>query len=625
MAKHQKKRIRTPEDIEDLKKEILSRVEASKSEVVVCCGTGCLASRSDVIKETFEREVRLQKADEGVIVKKSGCRGFCECGPLAVVGPDKVFYNRVTADDVSEIVSETLIKGDTVERMLWKDPATKKKRLHEQDIPFYNKQQRVVLNNCGHIDPTDIEDYIKVDGYSALAKIVAEMSTEDVIETIRTSGLRGRGGAGFPTGLKWHSSKNASGTVKYIICNGDEGDPGAFMDRSIMEGDPHSVLEGMMIAGYAVGAQTGIVYVRSEYPLAVKHLSQAITQATDLGLLGSNILGSGFDFDIEIFQGAGAFVCGESTALVESIEGKRGLPKSPPRTNTSIEGLWGKPTVLNNVETFACVPVIIRKGAEWFNHIGTEKSKGTKVFALSGDIKQSGLVEIPMGMPLREIVFDIGGGILGDKKFKAVQTGGPSGGCIPENLLDLPVDYESLAEAGSIMGSGGMVVMDEDTCMADVVRYFLGFTKSESCGQCTPCREGLERLYDIMDGICKGQGSRDDIEHLEALALVIQETSLCGLGQSAPNPVLTVLEHFREEIEAHVVNKQCPAGVCSDLIHFDIDTDKCKACGLCKKACPVAAIKGKPKVVHEIIQDLCIRCGTCYDVCPKKFSAVIRT
>jgi NADH:ubiquinone oxidoreductase subunit F (NADH-binding) len=381
----------------------------------------------------------------------------------------------------------------------------------------------------------------------------------------------------------------------------------------------------MMIAGYAVGAQTGIVYVRSEYPLAVKHLSMAISQATDLGLLGSNILGSRFDFNIEIFQGAGAFVCGESTALVESIEGKRGLPKSPPRTNTSIEGLWGKPTVLNNVETFACVPMIIRKGAEWFNHIGTEKSKGTKVFALTGDIKQSGLVEIPMGMPLREIVFDIGGGIAGDKKFKAVQTGGPSGGCIPESLLDLPVDYESLAEAGSIMGSGGMVVMDESTCMADVVRYFLNFTKSESCGQCTPCREGLERLYDIVDGICKGQGSQDDIERLEALALVIQETSLCGLGQSAPNPVLTVLEHFREEIEAHVVNKQCPAGVCSDLIHFDIDADKCKACGLCRKACPVAAIQGKPKVVHEIIQDLCIRCGTCYDVCPKKFSAVIRT
>jgi NADH-quinone oxidoreductase subunit F len=591
------------------------------------CGMACGAQETmTAFKET------LAHPDFHGKVFQTGCIGMCFHEPLVDIilpGQPRITYRGLTCDGVSRVVENHIMGGEIVKnwvlaQMPHEAPPAKGIPTYDE-LPYSGRQHKIVLRKCGFIDPEDIGQYIATNGYFALAKAVLEMRPEDVVETVRASGLRGRGGAGFPTGLKWHSSRNATGNKKYIICNGDEGDPGAFMDRSIMEGDPHSVIEGMMIAGYAVGAEKGIVYVRAEYPLAVKHLSTAIAQATDLGLLGSNILGSGFDFRIEIFKGAGAFVCGESTALVMSIEGKRGLPKSPPRINTSIEGLWGKPTVLNNVETFACVPIIIQKGAEWFNHIGTEKSKGTKVFSLSGDIKKSGLVEVPMGTPLREIVFDIGGGIVGDKKFKAVQTGGPSGGCIPESLLDLPVDYESLADAGSIMGSGGMVVMDETTCMADVVRYFLSFTKSESCGQCTPCREGLERLYDILNRICKGQGRSDDMERLEALALGIQETSLCGLGQSAPNPVVTVLEHFKEEIEAHIVDKQCPAGVCPDLIRFEIDADKCSACGICRKACPVEAIQGKPEVVHEIIQERCIRCGTCYEVCPKKFSAVIRS
>lgn len=619
-----KPKIKKPEDITRLRSFLLEDSSVSDDRVVVCCGTGCLASGSKAVKETFDKEIEKLGRGQAIEVKKSGCRGFCECGPIAVVGKEQVFYTGVRAKDVPEIVTETLEEGKIIDRLLWKDPATKKKHAHELDIPFYKKQKRVVLKNCGHIDPTNIEDYIKSDGYSALAKVLSKMSPKEVITCIKESGLRGRGGAGFPTGRKWESSRKAPGKEKYIVCNGDEGDPGAFMDRSIMEGDPQSVLEGMIIGGYAVGAQKGFIYVRSEYPLAVRHLAKAIAQARDLGGLGSNIFGSGFSFDIEIVKGAGAFVCGESTALVMSIEGQRGFPKSVPRPNTSIEGLWGMPTVLNNVETLACVPPIIQNGQQWFKDLGSEGNAGTKIFALTGKVKNTGLAEVHMGTTLREIIFDIGGGIRRNRAFKAIQTGGPSGGCIPEALADLPVEYESLAEAGSIMGSGGIVVMDETTCMADVARYFLNFTKTESCGQCPPCREGLGRLYDILDRICKGQGKEQDIEKLESLSLAIKDSSLCGLGQSAPNPILTVLQYFREELEAHIVDKKCPAGVCPDLVDYSIDSEKCSACGLCRKACPVEAIEGARKVAHKINPDLCVRCGSCFEACPPKISAVIR-
>jgi len=479
-----------------------------------------------------------------------------------------------------------------------------------------------VLRNCGHIDPTTIEDYIGAGGYEALSIVLSKMSPEEVITCVKDSGLRGRGGAGFPTGRKWASSRNAPGAEKYIICNGDEGDPGAFMDRSVMEGDPHSVLEGMLIAGYAIGAHKGIIYVRSEYPLAVRHLGTAIAQASDLGLLGQNIMGSGFDFEIEIVKGAGAFVCGESTALVMSIEGKRGFPKPLPRPNTSLVGLWGMPTVLNNVETLACVPAIILKGPEWFANIGTEKSKGTKVFALAGHVTNTGLVEVPMGATLREIIFDIGGGIRGGRQFKAVQTGGPSGGCIPESLLDLPVDYESLAEVGSIMGSGGMLVMDDSTCMLNMARYFLDFAQNESCGQCTLCKLGTRQMHHILTDITKGEGRPNDMAVLLELAEAVKAGSICGLGQTVPNPVISTIKYFRDEYEEHIHEKRCRALVCRSLLFYEIIEEKCKACLLCLKACPVDAIIGAKRQVHKIDQSKCIKCGACMDVCPSRFDAV---
>jgi len=613
--------IETPEDLKRHKETILAQRPHGKS-LVVCCGTGCLASGSQNLRESLEREIGAQAPDEDTIVKTTGCRGFCESGPLVIVGPDNMFYHRVAAADAPEIVSESLIKGHAVERLLYEDPATGQKCSHEADIPFYQKQVRMVLRNCGHIDATNIEDYIVVGGYEALAISLSKMSPQEVIDTVKESGLRGRGGAGFPTGRKWESSRNAPGEGKYIICNGDEGDPGAFMDRSIMEGDPHGVLEGMIIAGYAVGARKGIIYVRAEYPLAVRHLSTAIAQASDLGLLGRNIMGSGFDFEIEVVKGAGAFVCGESTALVMSIEGKRGFPKPLPRPNTSIVGLWGMPTVLNNVETFACVPAIIQKGAEWFSSIGVEQSKGTKVFALAGNVKNTGLVEVPMGTTLREIIFDIGGGIRGDKKFKAVQTGGPSGGCIPEELLDLPVDFESLARVGSIMGSGGMLVMDENTCMVNMARYFLDFAQNESCGQCTLCKLGTRQMFHILTDITSGEGRPDDIEVLLELAGAVKAGSICGLGQTVSNPVISTIKYFREEYDEHIHDKRCRALVCRSLISYRIKEYRCKACLLCLKACPVDAIIGAKWQVHEIDQTKCIKCGSCMDVCPKKFSAV---
>jgi NADH:ubiquinone oxidoreductase subunit F (NADH-binding)/(2Fe-2S) ferredoxin/NAD-dependent dihydropyrimidine dehydrogenase PreA subunit len=614
-------KIEKPESLRLFREALLAKETYHQKAIVVCCGTGCLASDSDDVREAFLHEVKVQEADETIAIRKTGCRGFCENGPIVVVEPENVFYQGVTPDDVEEIISET-IRGRTIERLLHEDSTTGQKCIHESDIPFYKKQLRVVLRHCGHIDPTRIEDYIRVGGYEALAKALSTLRPEEVIASIKESGLRGRGGAGFPTGQKWESSRNAPGEQKYIICNGDEGDPGAFMDRSVMEGDPHSVLEGMIIAGYAVGAQKGIIYVRAEYPLAVRHLATAIAQASDLGLLGQDIMGSGFDFEMEIVKGAGAFVCGESTALVMSIEGKRGFPKPLPRPNTSIVGLWGMPTVLNNVETLACVPAIVLKGPEWFAGIGTKESTGTKVFALTGNVKNTGLVEVPMGTTLREIIFEIGGGIRDNKNFKAVQTGGPSGGCIPESLLDLPVDYESLARMGSIMGSGGMLVMDERTCMVNMARYFLDFAQNESCGQCTLCRLGTRQMFNILHDITTGKGRPDDVEVLLELAQAVKAGSICGLGQTVPNPVLSTIKYFREEYEEHIRDKRCRALVCRSLISYRIKEYRCKACMLCLKACPVDAIIGGKRQVHQIDQSRCIRCGSCMEVCPPRFSAV---
>jgi NADH:ubiquinone oxidoreductase subunit F (NADH-binding)/(2Fe-2S) ferredoxin/NAD-dependent dihydropyrimidine dehydrogenase PreA subunit len=614
--------IRSFEDLERLKESVLAQEKSDSKTLIVCCGTGCLASGSDKVRQSFIDEVRGQGPEENIVVRKTGCRGFCERGPIVVVSPENVLYQSVSKEDVPEIVSETILKDKLVDRLIFEDETTGEKCVHEADIPFYKKQARRVLKNCGHIDPTSIEAYIGVGGYGALAMTLSKMSPEQVIACVKESGLRGRGGAGFPTGRKWESSRNAPGEEKYIICNGDEGDPGAFMDRSVMEGDPHSVFEGMIIAGYAVGARKGIIYVRAEYPLAVRHLYTAIAQASDLGLLGQNIMGSGFDFEIEIVRGAGAFVCGESTALVLSIEGNRGFPKPLPRPNTSIVGLWGMPTVLNNVETFACVPGIILNGAEWFASIGTEKSKGTKVLALTGNVKNTGLVEVPMGTTLREIIFDIGGGIRGDKKFKAVQTGGPSGGCIPEDLLDLPVDYESLARVGSIMGSGGMLVMGENTCMVNMARYFLDFAQNESCGQCTLCKLGTRQMYHILSDITRGEGRPDDLEVLLELAEAVRAGSICGLGQTVPNPVISTIRYFREEYEEHIHEHRCRALVCRSLILYRIKEHRCKACLLCLKACPVGAIIGAKWQVHEIDQTKCIKCGGCVEVCPPRFNAV---
>ncbi len=536
----------------------------SIKRVLVCQGTGCISGRAEQILNSLEREVARRNLGE-IEVKRTGCHGFCQRGPLVVVEPEGVFYSKVKPDDVPDIIESLLPEGKPLERLFYRHPATDKPIPYYRDIPFYNRQQRTVLRNCGNIDPEDIGDALAGGGYQALEKALFEMTPEGIIEEVKRSGLRGLGGAGFPTGRKWEACRRAAGDEKYVICNGDEGDPGAFQDRSVMEGDPHSVLEGMLIAGYAVGAQKGIIYVRAEYPLAVKRLRIAITQARERGFLGKGILRSGFDFDIEIFQGAGAFVCGESTALVLSIEGKRGMPKPLPRPRTAEKGLWGKPTLLNNVKTFANIPLIIAHGAEWFAARGTERSKGTAIFSLTGKVANNGLVEVPMGTTLRRIIYDIGGGIPNGKAFKAVQTGGPSGGCLPASLLDMPVDFDSLVAAGSMMGSGGMVVMDEDTCMVDVARYFLDFTRRESCGQCIPCRVGTKQMFDILDDITRGQGRAEDIDLLLELSEAVARGSLCALGETAPNPVLTTIRYFRHEYEAHIHERRCPAGVCQAL------------------------------------------------------------
>ena len=594
-----------------------------RSHVLICGGTGCTSSGSKVLMSTFEAELAKQGLGEEVKVVQTGCFGLCALGPVVIIYPEGTFYSRVKQEDVAEIVAEHLLKGRIVERLVYKDvdESTIEEGRHVSlnDTNFYKTQKRVALRNCGLINPENIDEYIAMDGYAALGKVLTEMTPEEVIQVVKDSGLRGRGGGGFPTGLKWSFTAANSADQKYVVCNADEGDPGAFMDRSVLEGDPHCIVEAMTICGYATGATEGYVYVRAEYPIAVKRLQIAIDQAREYGLLGKNIFDSGFDFDLHIRLGAGAFVCGEETALMTSIEGNRGEPRPRP-PYPAVKGLFGKPTTENNVETFANIPQIILRGAEWFASMGTEKSKGTKVFALGGKITNTGLVEIPMGTTLREIIEDIGGGVPDGKKFKAAQTGGPSGGCIPASLIDTPIDYDNLTAIGCMMGSGGLIVMDEDNCMVDIAKFFLNFTVDESCGKCAPCRIGTKRMMEILDKITSGNGTLEDIDKLEELAYYIKENSLCGLGQTAPNPVLATLKFFREEYIAHVVDKKCPAGVCKKLLNYTIDPEKCRGCTLCARKCPAGAISGSVKNPHTIDTAKCIKCGACMESC--KFGAI---
>ena len=586
-----------------------------RAHVLICHGTGCASGGSPKVLETFREELQKKNLDKEVLVIATGCHGMCEFGPIVVVYPEGTFYSQVKPEDVAEIVEEHLYKGRIVNRLLYKEPISAQKVCHYKEIPFYGKQHRIVLSNCGYINPDNIDEYISRDGYQALGKCITEMSPAAVIEEMKKSGLRGRGGGGFPTGLKWSFCAASPGNKKYVICNADEGDPGAFMDRSILEGDPHAVLEGMMIGAYAMGADEGYIYCRAEYPLAIKRLQTAIKQAKEYGLLGENVLGTDFSFDLHIKEGAGAFVCGEETALMASIEGQRGMPRPRPPF-PAVKGLWGKPTNINNVETWANVPRIMLQGAECFAAMGTEKSKGTKVFALTGKVKNTGLVEVPMGITIREIVYEIGGGIIGDKKFKAVQIGGPSGGCLVEEHLDLPVDYESLTAAGAIMGSGGLVVLDESNCMVDTAKFFLEFTQRESCGKCVPCREGTKKMLDILTRITEGNGKPEDLDTLQYLGEQIKATSLCALGGTAPNPVLTTLKYFRDEYEAHINEKRCPTGACQNLLRYTIDPAKCIGCTKCARNCPVNCISGKVKEPHLIDQEKCIKCGACMANCP---------
>lgn len=595
----------------DLRKN--TDADTREKHILVCNGTGCTSSKSPEILENFKKIIE-EKGIKNVRVIKTGCFGLCAKGPIVIVRPDDTFYAMVKPEDCEEIIESHIIENKVVERLLCKDiDGTKVTKL--DNLTFYRKQKRVALKNCGVINPEDIDEYIAFDGYRALARVLIEMSQDEVIETIDKSGLRGRGGAGFPTGQKWKLTKEAKGETKYVVCNADEGDPGAFMDRSILEGDPHSVLEAMEIAGFAIGANKGYIYVRAEYPIAVQRLKIAINQAREYGILGKNIFGTNFDFDIEIRLGAGAFVCGEETALLESIEGRRGQPRvKPPYPATS--GLWGCPTLINNVETYANIAQIILKGAEWFASIGTATSKGTKVFALGGNVNNVGLVEVPMGTTLREIVYDIGGGIPNGREFKAAQTGGPSGGCIPKEHLNTPIDYESLKEIGSMMGSGGLIVMDDTKCMVCLAKFYLEFTVSESCGKCTPCRIGTKRMLEILEKLCSGEGTEYDIYRLEKLAVNIKKSSICGLGQSAPNPVISTLKYFREEFRQHAIEKECKAMECKALAKIEIDEEKCRACGLCQRNCPVNAIEGEGREKRHINQDKCIKCTTCIRSCP---------
>ena len=614
-------RLNSPEELRKFRQAILSKRDPDNPCISICAGAGCVASGADEVIAAFKSEIETQGLQADVDTKGTGCPGFCERGPVVVIYPAEICYLQVKAEDVREIVEQTIKENKIIERLLYEDPATGEKAVKESDISFYKNQERTVLCNNIKVDSRSIDDYLSIGGYSALAKALGEMTDIEVLAEVKKSNLRGRGGAGFPTGRKWEGSRNASEPIKYVIVNADEGDPGAFMDRALLEGNPHSILEGLIIGGYAISANEGYFYVRQEYPLAVENINLAIKQAKDYGLLGKNILGSGFDFKVIVHQGAGAFVCGESTALMTSLEGKVGEPR-PKYTRSNIKGLWNRPSVLNNVETWANVPLIVNKGADWFTSIGTESSKGTKIFSLVGKITNTGLVEVPMGMTLRDIIYKIGGGIPGGKKFKAVQTGGPSGGCIPEELLDLEVGFDELSKAGSMMGSGGMIVLDEDTCMVDVARYFINFLTDESCGKCVPCREGLRQMHKILTNITEGKGKEGDIELLQDLAETAVEASLCALGKSAPNPFLSTLRYFRDEYEAHIKEKRCPALSCKQLIAYHIDPDKCQACMICLRKCPADAIDGGKKKIHIIDQEKCTNCGTCFEVCPPRFGAV---
>jgi NADP-reducing hydrogenase subunit HndC len=617
------KKLSSISDLEGLRRVIVSERQKKPLAITVCSGTGCFTCGSSGLYDAFHKELLRQGLYERVALRKTGCHGFCERGPVTVLLPQKICYLQMKPEDVPEVISKTVIGNDVVERLVYQDPHSGDRIAHLEDIPFYKHQNRVLLANNAVIDPTSIRDYIGIGGYSALARVLTQMTPREVILTMKDADLRGRGGGGFPTGVKWESTRQAPGEPKYVIVNGDEGDPGAYMDRSLLEGNPHGVLEGLIIGAYAMGAHEGFIYVRQEYPLAVQNTQRALDQAKESGLLGEGILGTAFDFNVRIHRGAGAFVSGESTALMNAIEGHVGEPR-PKYIHTSEKGVWDKPSCLNNVETWANVPFIINNGSSWFKKMGTKRSSGTKVFSLVGKVNNTGLVEVPMGISLRDIVFKIGGGIPRGRKFKAVQTGGPSGGVLPESLLDLPVDFDELTKAGSMMGSGGMIVMDDETCMVDTARYYVDFLAHESCGKCAPCREGLRQMLLILNDIASGNGREGDIELLEALAEVLQEASLCALGQSAPNPVMSTIRHFRDEYETHIKEKRCPAGVCKELIGFSIDLEKCKGCGLCKKNCPVGAISEKEKKIFSIDGEKCIKCGACYSVCPDKFSAVIK-
>jgi NADP-reducing hydrogenase subunit HndC len=616
-------RIKSAAELEELRKDILSKRDPNKPCITLCSGTACLASGSEDVAASIEEEIKKQGLSGKVDFRRTGCHGFCEKGPIIVIHPEEVCYLQIESKDVPEIISQTIKENKVVERLLYTDPNTNEKIIHESEIPFYNNQRRLVFGSNGRIDPKSIDDYLALGGYSALAKALFQMTPEQVLEEVKKSNLRGRGGGGFPTGRKWEECRNAPGEIKYVIVNADEGDPGAYKDRSLLEGNPHSVLEGLTIGAYAIGAHEGYIYVRQEYPLAVENVVIAIKQAEEYGLLGKNILGSGFDFTVKVHRGAGAFVSGESSALMTAIEGRVGEPR-PKYIHTAVKGVWDSPSDLNNVETWANVPLIINNGADWFAQFGTEGSKGTKIFSVVGKVNNTGLVEVPMGIALRDVIYKVGGGIPGGKKFKAVQTGGPSGGCIPAELLDVKVDFDELTKAGSMMGSGGMIVMNEDTCMVDVARYFLNFLTDESCGKCVPCREGIRQMLKILTNITKGKGKEGDIELLEELAGVTKDTALCALGRTAPNPVLSTIRYFRDEYEAHIKEKRCPAYVCKELISYYIDPDKCKACMICLRQCPTGAISGDKNQIHIIDQEKCTKCGTCFEVCPPRFNAVKR-
>jgi len=614
-------KINSPAELEELRKGILSNRDPNKPCITLCSGTACHASGSKEVAASIEEEIKKQGLSAKVDFRKTGCHGFCEKGPIIVIHPEGICYLQIEPKDVPEIIFQTIKEKKVVDRLLYTNPSTNEKIIHEFEIPFYKHQERLVFGSNGKIDPKSIDDYLALGGYSALAKVLSQMTPEQVLEEVKKSNLRGRGGGGFPAGRKWGECRNAPGEIRYVIVNADEGDPGAYMDRSLLEGNPHSVLEGLTIGAYAIGSHEGYIYVRQEYPLAVENVGIAIQQAKEHGFLGDNIFGSGFDFTVKVHRGAGAFVSGESSALMTAIEGRVGEPR-PKYIHTAVKGVRDRPSCLNNVETWATVPLIINKGADWFAQLGTEGSKGTKIFSLVGKVNNTGLVEVPMGITLRDIIYKLGGGIPGGKKFKAVQTGGPSGGCIPEEQLDMKVDFDELAKAGSMMGSGGMIVMDEDTCMVDLARYFLDFLSDESCGKCVPCREGIRQMLKILTNISKGKGKEGDIELLEELSQVTRDASLCALGRTAANPVLSTIRYFRDEYEAHIKEKRCPAYVCKALISYYIDPEKCQACMICLRQCPAQAIAGGKSQIHVIDQEKCTKCGTCFEACPPRFGAV---